>query len=609
MRRLVLICSIVLSAALVAPAGVGAARSLPGERCAPGPLQAAATEVFGPGTEVVSRQTIAGLDGALVLEPRIAPGTRARLLRVGASWCEAASSFNLAWTSAGRSFEGSDKAAAAQAYSRLAPAPYFDGVTVRSVREVATGSFVLSTHALTNGVEATWAIVVDADGIRMAKWTSTAFAQQPLEAQNEGLTALPGATERYVRAAGGLLGAVRGLPTAASAREMAAPSLAEYVSPDKFVIAVSVGDSRVAIDPGMDTGVRKADIVRENLRAIKINYEEFYKWGLRKGWGELEPVSGPNKGYVYINDALSLYCFACVFIADDFQIHMSSEVETILDALGYSYPDGVKAYQNVIGHEMFHNFQNRYNKPGPLGRSAGRGVTTAYSEGTARAQETMHKYSKVSHQEHSLVYATDSNGCNGYKQGNLDVSLAAGTFNKSYSACYFWIPWFAAEGTDGLKRLIARAYPKVSPESDGAVEGVSALGLASKRSVPEQVARFAGAALTGRGYRLRGLDWGKMLDRWNPPGIGVGDSDAANLGPSGLFARQLRSAATVKLKKGSQATLFAVVDTGSRTITKAFKGSSVCLAPKKGQKLWVGAVRTKKSTGMAEIVTSRPNCK
>ncbi|HEY7874871.1 MAG TPA: hypothetical protein VIG64_07080, partial [Actinomycetota bacterium] len=98
MRRLALVCVFALVATLLAPSGAGAGvPAIPtGASCATGSVHAAATEVFGAGTEVVARQRIAVLDGALVLEPRIAPGTRARLLRVGRSWCEASEGFNLA---------------------------------------------------------------------------------------------------------------------------------------------------------------------------------------------------------------------------------------------------------------------------------------------------------------------------------------------------------------------------------------------------------------------------------------------------------------------------------------------------------------------------------
>lgn len=606
-RRFSLLLLATAITALTLPPGAGAGTvDLPGAaRCSSEPLRAAAQDVFGGGTEIVARDTAGGLKGARVLEPRIAPGTRARLLRVGDAWCEATSSFNLAWAEAGRSF---DDPSAARAYVQIAAAPYFDGVTVTSLDEIAPGVYDITTHARTNGVVARWLVVQDSKGIRSATWTTTEFAVQPLEAQTEGLTALPGGTETYTRTALGLLDSERGLPTAESARKDAAPGLAEYVSPDDFVISVSVGDTRVAIDPGMDTGVRKADIVRENLKALEINYEEFYKWGMRKGWGELEPVSGSNRGYLYINDALSFYCFACVFISDDFQIHMLSEVEVILDALGYSYPDGVEAYQNIIGHEMFHNFQNRYNKPGPLGRSQGRGTPTAYSEGTARAQEALHSYSHVSHQEESLIYASDSNGCNGFKGGFFDTAMASGLFNKGYSNCFFWLSWYGAEGTDGLVKVVSKAYPKVSEEPDAYVEGIKALALASNKSPAEQLARFAGSAITGNGYVMNKHDWSKFLVPWVPAEIGVGDSATGMLEQSGLLARELKSSATVSLGKDSEADLFVVIQNGSKTTTRVIKGRSVCIKPRAGEKVWVGAVRTAKGNGSTEIVARKATC-
>ena len=611
MRRLALICSLALVATLMVPLGAGARLpDLPLDaRCAEGSLTMAATEVFGTGTEVVARQTVAGLPGALVLEPRIAPGTRGRLLRVGRSWCEASSSFNLAWKAAGGSFDPAGREAAARAYAQLAAAPYFDDVTITGTRRTSPTSYGLTTHARTNGVEARWAIVVDSEGIKTAKWTATAFAQRPFHAETEGLTALPGGTETYARV-DRLLVAARGLPTAEAARMAAAPGLAEYVSPDKFTIAVSVGDTRVAVDPGMDTGVRKADVIRENLRAIELNYEDFYRWGLRKGWGELEPVSGPDKGYVYINDALSFFCFACVFIADDFQIHMMSEVELVLNQLGYSYPEGVEAYQNIIGHEMFHNFQNRYNKPGPLLRGGDRRASFAYMEGTARAQESMHGYSKVSFQKNSLIYAEDANGCNGWATGSFDQSMARGVFTgNTYAVCYFWLPWFAAEGTDGVKTLLAEAYPKVSPKPDGGGEVVAALKRASHLSVEEQIARFVGSSITGRGYVIGGRDWGRFMDRWRPLDLEAGDEATATLQTGGLFGRRLVDPATVTLDSSSKATLFVVIDTGSKTLTKVVDGRRICLAPEPGQKIYVGAIHTRDGSDSASITASQPTCR
>jgi hypothetical protein len=615
MRRstpLALTLAVLISGLAVPARASGLEATAASPRCARGSLEDAAVSVFGPGTEVVGRSSISGLKGALVLEPRIAPGTRARLLAVGESWCEASSGFNLAWVAQRRSF--SEAASLASAYARLAAAPYFDAVTVTSIEPVKSGTYVVRTHARTNGIEARWLIATDEAGVRAATWTATALGQRPFDAEIEGLTALPGGTETYARASGGWLVPERGLPTAESARLGAAPSIAEYVSPDGFRIAVSLGDSRVAVDPGMDTGVQKADIVRQTLTAIKVNYEDFYAWGMRKGWGELEPVSGPNKGYVYLNDALSLYCWACVFIADDFQIHMITEVDAILGALGYTYPDSVKAWQDIIGHEMFHNFQNRYVKPGPLGRMQGRGVTTAYSEGTARAQEAMHSYSDVSYQGGSLMYANDANGCNGYNGSNFDSAMASGVFNKGYTACYFWLSWIAGEGVDGLLQLVSTAYPTASPTTDGSAEGVTALGLASDLPVALQLARFAGGALTRRGYVVgppsgAPRDWaaGPGLDRWNPGSLSVGGSATGTLAPSGMLARRVDEYSTVSTNSAG-ASLFVVIDDGVSTTTSVIPDGSVCVIPKEGETVWVGVVRTATGSGGASFNAAPLTC-
>src|SRR3712207_3230886 len=58
---------------------------------------AAATKLYGAGTNLVRTQTVAGMQTALVLEPRIAPGTRRRMLSDGTRWCDAASGFNQVW--------------------------------------------------------------------------------------------------------------------------------------------------------------------------------------------------------------------------------------------------------------------------------------------------------------------------------------------------------------------------------------------------------------------------------------------------------------------------------------------------------------------------------
>src|SRR5207253_2704189 len=97
----------------------------------------------------------------------------------------------------------------------------------------------------------------------------------------------------------------------------------------------------------------------------------------------------------------------------------------------------------------FHNFQNRYDKPGQPGQLT-QSATTSYAEGTARFQETLHSsYSDVNHVPGTLYHASDTNGCNGYDyrsdgSSNMDAAMAEGPFAKSYNTCYFWSAWFGA---------------------------------------------------------------------------------------------------------------------------------------------------------------------
>jgi hypothetical protein len=564
----------------------------------------AAVALYGPGTEPVRVEQVAGLRSALVLEPRIAPGTRRRMLATGNGWCDAATGFNRAWTATG---SGAGEAAA-RAYAQVAAAPYYDGVTVTSARETAPGTWALTTHALTNGVDAAWVVVTDADGVRSARWEATAFAQQPLTAEAEGLTALPGAHESYLRDATGLLVAQRGLPTAESARRQAgaAAGVASYTSPDGFTIRISLGDTRVAVDPGVKTGVREVDAVQETVEAVALNYQEFYDWGLRKGWTADAPALLPETGWVYLNDGLSLFCFACVFISDDFQIHMLSEVGLVLAALGFTgYEDPRKAFDNVVGHEMFHNFQNAYNDPGPLGRPAGRRSSTAYSEGTARFQETLHSYSDVSFAPKTLYtggqpnppgLSLDANHCNGYAGADLEAAMAAGPFPKTYNACYFWTSWYAQNGLDSFVRLIAEGIPAHSPKGN-VEEGLGAIATAAPDvPVGEQLAFSAASALTGRdkvipqasGEGTR--DWGSFLFTWAPPALAPGEDAGRSLGGGGVFARALETAATVSLG-GAGLELFEVRADADGTTTRSLPAAGAPVAaPAAGERVWVVAV-------------------
>ena len=561
---------------------------------------AAAVELYGPSTEFVSTDVIAGMTTALVLEPRIAPGTRRRMLAADGGWCDAASGFNLAWDGA------ANGARTAAAFASVAATPYFDGVTIESVTNTAPGVHIVQTHARTNGVVARWVVTTDAKGVRTATWTAIEFARHPLEASIEGLTALPGANETYDRLVDGTLAEARGLPTAESARAAAAPTVPHvYTAPDGMEIRLSIGDSHVGLDPDVQVGQTQADTLANFADAISVNYKEFYDWGLRKGWeSDLDPALGKQVGWVYVNDALSAYCQACVFIADDFQIHMISEINLFLTALGFTgYKNERQALELVVGHEMFHNFQNASNNPGPLGRSRGRTSSTAYSEGTARMQETLHSYSDVTFADKTLVtggqtnppgLSLDANHCNGW--GNTDAAFAAGPFGKTYNACYFWGPWFAQNGGPALVKLVAEGIPANSALGN-AEEGVKAIAAAAPAvPVADQLAFFAQASLTNRGRQLSALsgstaprDWGTFWFKWAPATLNRGASAAATLEAAGVMARRVTSGVTVTLS-GAGLALYEVRSSADDVTTERVASGTTLEPPAAGETLWVVGV-------------------
>lgn len=577
--------------------------------CATGSAATAARALYGAATTLTSTGRVAGMRTALASEPLIEPGTRRRMLRAAdGSWCDAATGFARAWTSGGG-------LAAATAFAKVAAAPYFDRVSVLSARETAPGTFVLKTHAFTNGVVARWTIATDADGIAAATWTATDFAQHPLAKQWEGLTALPGATETYTRA-GDTIVEARGLDRliAQARSESAAPGLADYVTSDGMTLSVSLGDSHVAVDPGADAGEFHADIVRRTLDALRVNYEEFQTWGFTKGWSARTDAVLPDRGFVSINDALSGYCQACVLTGEEFNIHFISEVYTFLSALGYTYTDEIKAYNDVLGHEMFHNFQNRYTKPGQPGQLT-KSSTTSYSEGTARFQETLHAaYSDVNRTPGTLYHASDTNGCNGYDYdaGNMDAAMASGPFGKSYNACYFWSAWYGAYGAQAFTKLVTTTYPAHAGEADGNAKGLAAIADAAGVSVLTQMRAFAVAALTGQNLSwgpLNGTgpsyDWGQGLERWKPAVLKKGQTATASLSNGGMMARELTSAATVSVTDAAGLNLAVVRATdGGSTVTPIARTGTAVEAPADGEQVWVVAVRPVAGGAISTTITA-----
>ena len=589
------------------------------QACAPGSKPSAATALYGSGTEVVSTQSVAGLRTVLVLEPLVAPGTRHRMIAVPGGWCDATTGFNDA-----TSLTGADAAAA---YARLAAAPYFDGVTVKSVTSAGNVHSV-TTHALTNGIVAKWVIATDAQGIKSATWTATDFAVKPFQAQVEGLTALPDATESYDRVTGGALKARVGLATpeglrAATAGRNDQPGIGvRHVGSDGFVIEVSYSEARTAPQLGQDIGVYDVDFIRITQRAIADNYEEFLKWGLTSGW---EPA---NKGYVYINDALSAACLACVLIANEFNIHLNSHAHEALEALGYSYPGASvqDVWNDVIGHELFHNLQNRYNKPGPVVTTRRRAAGFYYMEGTARMQESLHHYNEISHQPESLIYANDGNGCNGFDGGgtihvpgltqapDMDREMVKGPFNTSrtYSACYFWMPWYGRHGWDGLKRLMTESMPTHIDISNENEEGITASTAASGETMLEQQQMFARHALTGgRGMNswsgvLGGpvRDWSAYLESWEPKPLAAGQTHTRTLQAGGMMANEIIEPVRVTSSvPQNDVKLFTVTDDGTKATVARFNGGRI--APPKSGERWIVAARPGTGAGIPVTLTAK----
>ena len=539
------------------PAGASAApkAGLEGDACVRGDAATAAVGLYGNGTDLVREEKVAGLRTALVLEPYVAPGTRHRMVFVGGGWCDAEAGLNVAFRETGRKV-GSGRAIAA-AYARLAAAPYFDGVRVVSHRTVA-GTHRIVTQARTNGVRAEWVVVTDASGVRTAKWLSTKIGTGAFVADFEGLTALPGARERYTRAAGGILNAVRGLPKSGGAPVRAPGAELSYTTPDNFKIVFSIADSQVAPEPGQDVGNEEADFARDLRDIVGENQEEFFRWGFRSEWSPAKISVGlvrlpleselRGTGYVYINDSTSAYCFACVFIADDYNIHVISKVELILEALGYNYPPDKRreAFSDVMGHEIFHNYQNSYVKP----EATGRRTQSFYSEGTARFQETLHSYSEISHQPKSLVYANDANGCNGFHDSDPSVTMAGGPFAQSYSACNFYLTFYGTFGMDAFRKLVAEGVPQGAGEfkDDQQAKILRGVEIATGKSMVEASAGWARGIITGKsltfGSPLGGpaYDWGKFLERWVPEALAVGGVKEETLGAGGITAVEVTEA-------------------------------------------------------------------
>ena len=587
MRKTIL--AVVLVAGLMAGPGATAAGTDVPTGCTFGTAAQAAARLVHPGAELSGRSTVAGFDSVLALKPLVYPGVRHRLIGVGDTWCNA-TGFNAAWQLAGRS---SDAVQMATAYAQVAAAPYFDGVSVTGAREVVPGTVTLDTHAMTNGITATWTIVTNASGVSRATWTATGFAVPPFTAEWEGVTATAGLTRTYAASANGSVLPVEPMLPAPGDPEL----VTEGKTADDFTIRINYGQSGYSPNIGQDTTVHPVDYLRFVRKVTLDNYQEFYNWGLRKNWSS-------DLGIVFVDSSTAATCLACVFIREDFNIHISTAVVQALFALGFEYPDDKLAYANVIGHEMTHDWQNAYYKPTQNGAAAG----VHFAEGIARMQESLHAYSGVSHQPNSLLYSVgrsapgvdlSANSCNGWDGANIETTMAAGPFtNKTYNACYFWLTWFPNHGASAYVDLFGAMFNHA--KKTGNAEIIDALNQASPGTFGEDLAAFAQASLTGKGYTwsypgTTERDWGKWLDRFVPATLAVGEAFTKSLRDGGVMAREITSGGTLSVTTSRPAVGVYVVRDDGTTATRTKVDTSdtiadVVAAPAAGEKVWLVAV-------------------
>lgn len=584
------ILAVVVIAGLVSVPASAATTGLP-TGCTSGSVASAAARLVHPAAELSGRSTVAGFDSALALKPLVYPGVRHRLIGVGDVWCNA-TGFNAAWELAGRP---DDAVKMASAFTQIAAAPYFDGVSVSKAQEVAPGVVSLDTHALSNGITASWTVVTDATGVRSATWTATGFAVAPFVAEWEGVTATVGVTRTYTQSANGAVLPVEPLLPAPGNPEL----VTEGKTADDFTIRIQFGNSAYSPNIGQDTGVHPVDYLRFVRKVTLENYQDFYGWGFRKNWSS-------DVGIVYVDSSTAATCLACVFIREEFNIHISSAVVQALFALGFEYPDDKLAYSNVIGHEMTHDWQNAYYKPTQNGASSG----VHFAEGIARMQESLHPYSGVSHQPGSLIFSVGrsapgislaANSCNGWDGADREATFAAGPFtNKTYNACYFWLTWYPNHGTQGYVDLFTAMFNHA--KKTGNAEIIDALNQASPGTFEDDLAAFAQASLTGKGYTWPApgatepvRDWGQWLERFVPPTLEVGAPFTKTLRDGGVMAREITAGGQLTMTSNRPGVGVYVIRDDGTTATRTRVDTTDDIAdqvaaPAAGEKVWLVAV-------------------
>lgn len=459
---------------------------------------------------------------AAVARPWQRPRHRARALprppraaSCGNRWCSV-EHFNAA---AAQHLAGADAATLASAFASVAGMQYLGDVAVKDV--AVTGPVVsLRTAGGRRGAVSDWTVTVDRRGVRSASFTTTSWGAQRDRSIGgfEGVTSLPGHSRSFVRDADGLVSidatvddllaqSLRereaSVANAAAIAGLAPGDDLKHTFSDGLTIKVSYGMSPYTPDTGMNTGVKQADRLRRILSGAVVSYNDFISWGVSNPFGNtsrtfLGSQTGlPEKaGYINVDSPMAPVCLACAYLADAMEIHVALLFPEIAPPLvGISYPDTEQFLNGVLGHEMVHSLQGGYSD------GDGGVFTNAFTEGTARASESLHDDASHTHQTESIAYVDNANGCEGFENGRTSWinAQAQGPFNgHTYDACYFWWTYYATHGPQGLTALL-QAMPEAIESSSGnaAARNLALLDVAASGNGTLDLARWGAAAAAG----------------------------------------------------------------------------------------------------------------
>ena len=569
--------------------------------CVRATLDAAATALVSEQSSADGTSTVQGLHVGHVTDWRIAPGIDTTLLRVGDQWCTT-DSFNAA---AAEHLTGATDAQAAMAFASVAATPFLGQVAVTDVAN-DNGTITLTTTGGRHGATSSWAVIVDDQGVREATFTTTGWtaALDGSIGSFEGVTSLPGHTRSFARDAAGLVridASLDDLMAAAQAERPAALANAAEIAglapgddlahtfEDGYTIHISYGMSPYTPDVGIDTGVAQADRLRSLHRGMIANYGDFVRWGVDNPFGATSRTFLGSQwglpyphGYINVDSPMAPVCLACAYLTDAMEIHVAYFFPEIAPPLvGISYPDTEQFFNGVIGHEMVHSLQGGYSD-GTAGS-----LTNAFTEGSARASESLHDDAYNTHQTGSIMYIDSSNGCEGFEngRGGWIAAQAAGPFSgHTYDACYFWLTYYATHGPEGLTSLL-EALPAATAGDGNTVQRNLRLldAAAADGNGTLDLARWAAAYTAGstaHGYTIpagqtgESFDWFGLFDPADRA-ANLADSQNVVLGGGGTLAYRVTADRVLgPITDGAVAHAFDIVD-GSLVPTEVAEGAEL----------------------------------